>query len=263
VLDTIIETVSRLAPIVFPLVILSQLLIKVLGMLVKLVFRPQIKLYPAGMIELGVDHLGPTVTLFGTMQALRRDFFITKIEVEVKPTATRTRHTFEWRALKPYVFGLHAEETVQYELISAFSLKPAAPFKYNIVFVDDSFVNQATPEARILIEAWAAFNRETVGNATSEKTNTRRAQLEAFYRQPDVQAIAQTWRDRLYWAAGFYDLTVTIYGDSYKARYAYRFELAAEQVETLQSNIKRVIFGLCGEPVAYSREFAEYLPPAR
>lgn len=258
-LDSLVVMVAKLAPVVFPLVMLSQLLLGALGSLVKLINPPKIKLYPAGLIEIGFSDWGPIVTLFGTMQAVRRNFFIAKINVEVRHEANNVAHTFEWRAFKPYIFGLHAEENVKYELVSAFSLKTVDPFKYNIVFVDDFFVEQVSTQARTISEAWKTFSIQATGNRAIGQDSELAAQREAFYQQAFVQAIAHEWQKNVYWAAGHYRLNVTIQGDGYKAQYPYYFDLSAEQAEILRSNVKQIVFRLCGGQVAYASAFVPYV----
>lgn len=255
-LQSLAETVSALAPIVFPLVFISQLLLGLLGYLIKLLNRPKINLYPSGQLEISFDQLGPSATLFGTMQAQRGDFFITKIDAVFRQPATGFERTLEWRAFKPYIFGLQLDEDVKYELVAAFALKASAPFKYNIVFMDDTFINHEMERVRTVINAWHAFQTQA-GQAL-----TGRALVEAFYNQPDIQAVAQAWRERMYWTAGAYQVDLQIHSGKRKIQHSYHFTLAETDITTLQSNVRRMIFSLCGERVIFGRAFTPYLPAA-
>ncbi|MEM7130902.1 MAG: hypothetical protein AAF702_31565 [Chloroflexota bacterium] len=272
-LESLAEMVGTLAPIVFPLVMLSQLLLGGLGFIFKLFTPPKIKFHPAGMIELGVDTMGPTISLFGTMQAQRRNFFITKIEVEAYHEVRKSVDTFEWRAFTPYVFGFQLEEDVKYELVSAFALKTSEPFKYNIVFIDDSFIEEVSDEARRLVEDWKIFRAQSnmngigvSGVSSAEPSHEirpnskdeRYIQLESFYQQEQIQEIAQAWKDRIKWFAGPYQLTVNVYGAQYKAKHQYQFQLSEKQAETLRNNVKQIIFALCGERPSYSKAYVSY-----
>lgn len=251
-LQSLIATVTALGPIVFPLVFVSQLLLGLINNLIKLIYRPTIHLHPAGEIEIAFDRLGPNTTLFGTMQALRGDFFITKIEANFRHATTGFSRTLEWRAFKPYRFGFNNDDEVRYELAAAFALKVNEPFKYNIVFIDDVFINQELEQVRMVSSAWAAFQSKMGATLTGS------AAVEAFYNQPDIQAIAQSWQDRMYWQAGAYELNVYLYSGKRKLRFVYTFSLADRDVAILRNNVQPMIFHLCGERVTFGRAFAPY-----
>lgn len=253
--QSLIETITALMPIVFPLVFLSQLILGALGALIKLLNRPHIYLYPAGEIAIGFDQLGPSTTLFGTMQAQRGNFFITKIEAVFRLPATQFERTLEWRAFRPYLFGLRAEEEVKYELVAAFALKATEPFKYNIVFVDDAFIRQELERVRIVFDAWQEFQSKT----GQELTGT--AQVDAFYNEPDIQAVAATWQERMYWRAGAYQLDVVIHCNQRKLTSSYHFSLTEKDAALLRNNVKAMIRHLCGERVTFSKVFAPYGKP--
>lgn len=251
-LQSLIETVTALGPVVFPLVFVSQLLLGLINNLIKLFYRPTIRLHPAGEIEIAFDRLGPNATLFGTMQAIGGDFFITKIEATFRHLTTGFSRTLEWRAFKPYRFGFNNEEEVRYELAAAFALKVNEPFKYNIVFIDDAFINQGLEQVRMISSAWDTFQSKMGA------TLTGRALVEAFYNQPDIQAIAQDWQESMYWQAGAYELNVGLYSGKRQLRFAYTFTLADREVAILRNNVQPMIFHLCGERVAFGRVFAPY-----
>lgn len=253
-LQSLIETITALMPVVFPLVFLSQLLLGALGALIKLINRPRIDLYPAGEIAIGFDQLGPSTTLFGTMQAQRGDFFITKIEAVFRQPATNFVRTLEWRAFRPYLFGLRADEDIKYELVAAFALKASAPFKYNIVFIDDVFINQELEQVRIVLDAWQEFQSKT----SPELSGT--AQVEAFYNQPTIQAIAQLWQERMYWRAGAYQLEIVIHSNQRKLTFPYAFTLTENDTALLRNNTKAMIRHICGERGAFGKAFAAYGP---
>jgi len=232
-MQSFLDTVAALAPTVLPLVILSQLILRLGGALIKLINRPKLNLYSSGEIEIGFNRLGPNATLFGTMQALRGDFFITKIDAVFRQPATNFTRTLEWRAFKPYVFGLRTDEDVQYELVAAFALKVSEPFKYNIIFIDDTFINQELERVRMVSNVWQEFQTKVSQELTGS------ARVKAFYAQPDIQAIAQSWQERMYWTAGDYQLDVIMYSGKRKICSSYSFTLPESEVTILRNNVKR------------------------
>lgn len=58
------KNILPLMPLVFVLVMLSQV---VLGLLSALFRRSKVKVYPSGQIEIGLSKFGSTIALFGTL----------------------------------------------------------------------------------------------------------------------------------------------------------------------------------------------------
>lgn len=252
--QSFIETITGLMPIVFPLVFLSQLILGLLGGLVKLIYQPRIQLYPAGEIAIGFDQLGPNTTLFGTMQAQRGDFFITKIEAIFRQPAVNFERRLEWRAFRPYRFGLNADEEVKYELVSAFALKVNEPFKYNIVFIDDAYINHELERVGLVMDAWQQFQTKT------DPVLAASAKVEAFMAQPDIQAVAATWETAMYWKPGAYQLEVVMHSTKRKLSQAYNFTLTESDTARLRNNATAMIRHLCGERATFSKAFVSYGP---
>lgn len=255
-IGSVSESVSPLIPLIFAVSIVSQLLVQIFTVLFKLIYRPAIHFYPAGMIEVGFGTLGPNLTLFGTMQAVRNDFFVTEVEVSVQRMDSDTTHTLEWRALKPYVFGLEEEPDMKFELVSAFSLKKEQPFKYNIVFVDDAFVTEEIHVAKQVREAYQTFiSPDTPADAPAASDQPL---AERFYQQPENQKIAQDWQQKIYWRAGEYQLELRTHTNRQTQSFTSNFHLSELDAERLQGNVRNLILYLCGEDVRYDKAFASY-----
>lgn len=255
--DFIQENILPIFSLVFPLVMLSQFVINTLS---KVVAKPKLHLHPAGVIEIGFSQLGPTITLFGTLQTRRKDAFVTSITTVARHVESGKTRSLEWRVFKPYTFGLQPiQENLQFEPVSAFLLKVAAPFKYNTIFVDDEFVTAHIGLAEEVVDAWEAYE-QTVASQAEESANINTlAHYEAFYEQPQIQKIVQQWREELSWQVGTYEMDVLVsYPPETFQAPAYSFTLNEEDIEILQSNIKSIIFHLAGKAVRYKRVQKQY-----
>jgi len=260
--DFIRDNILPVFSLVFPLVMLSQFVINTLS---KVIAKPKLSLHPAGVIEVGFSQLGPTLTLFGTLQTRRKDAFVTAITTVVRHVESGKTRSLEWRAFKPYTFGLQPTEgNLQVEPVSAFLLKVAAPFKYNTIFVDDEFVTAHIGLAEEVVDAWDTFEEtmvsqkqgsEGIGNLATPGL----AHYEAFYEQPEIQKIVQQWRDDLSWQVGTYEMDVQVaYPPETFQAPVYSFTLNEEDIEILQSNVKSIIFHLAGKAVRYKRVQKQY-----
>lgn len=229
-----------LVPLVFVLVMLSQALLRLLS---TLFIRPKIKVYPSGQIEIGLSQFGSTIALFGTLQAQIGDSFITKIELIVKDTTEQIFRTLEWRAFKSYTFSLVPNEELKLELVSAFLLSTKAPFKYNIVFVDDELLKSYVGEVLKIQQLWKDDENKDV---------------EAFLQTEAVQTMRVKCQKDLYWRAGHYNLNMVIHTPNKTYTTPFEFNLTEPQVEVLRSNIIQIVKFICDEKVQFPYIHCKY-----
>ena len=234
-----------LLPLVFVLVMLSQALLRLLS---ALFIRPKIKVYPSGQIEIGLSQFGSTIALFGTLQAQIGDNFITKIELMVKDTTGQIFRTFEWRAFKPYTFSLVPNEELKLELVSAFLLSTKAPFKYNIVFVDDELLKSYVGEILKIQQLWK---------------NDEKKEVEAFLKTDAVQTMRVNCQKYLYWRAGHYNLNMVIHTSNKAYTTQFEFNLTEQQVEVLTNNIIQIVRFICDEKAQFPYVYCEYSDTAK
>ena len=258
--DFIRENILPLFSLVFPLVMVSQFLISIVT---KLFVNPKFKLYPVGPMEIGFNRLGPSLTLFGTLQILRKDAFITRMNVIVRHTTGKLERSFEWRAFKSYTFGLHADrQNIQLEPVAPFLLKAEAPHKYNIIFVDDSFARKGTRQADAIVDAWEKFQLThplAAGASPSSPNQLEVNDIETFLQQPPIQEIVKNWHQNVYWQAGNYQLEIQIYHTTKKASsFTYTFTLTDDEVDLLHDNVDSLLLTLMGQEARYKKVYVPY-----
>ncbi len=229
-----------LLPLVFVLVMLSQLLLRLIP---AIFMRSKINAYPAGQIEIALNQFSSTIALFGTLESQRVDSFITKIELLVTDTTGQFSRTFEWRAFKPYTFSLVEQEDMKLELVSAFLLSSKAPFKYNIVFVDDDLLKFYASETQQIHQLWKGDEKKDI---------------EAFVQTDIVQAMMDKFHDAFYWKAGNYNLDMVIHTTKKTHCTKFQFNLAQQQVDVLKSNIIKIVKLICDEKMQFPSIHCEY-----
>jgi len=229
-----------LIPLVFMLVVISQALIKLLSYLL---IQAKLKVYPAGHIEIGLNQFGSTIGLFGTLFSENRDNFVTHIEVEVTEAMGQWTRTFEWRALKPYTFGLMPADDIKLELASAFLVSSKAPFKYNIVFVDDNLLKQYRTDILKIRQLWEDDTKQD---------------LKSFLQTGVVQTLLTKLHNEFYWKAGAYNLKMVIHTLQKTHTTHFQFSLKAQQVEALKNNIPKIINFICEKQSNFFSVYCEY-----
>jgi hypothetical protein len=229
-----------LIPLVFMLVAISQAIIKLLSYLL---IRAKLKVYPAGHIEIGFNQFGSTIALFGTLFSENRDNFVTHIEVEVTEAMWQWTRTFEWRALKPYTFGLMPTDDIKLELASAFLVSSKVPFKYNIVFVDDELLKQYRTDVLKIRQLWQEDAKQDI---------------ESFLQTPAVQNLLTKLHNDFYWKAGAYYLKMSIHTLKKTHTAHFQFRLKEQQIEVLKNNIPKIIQLICEKKSDFSPVYCEY-----
>lgn len=223
--------VVPLAPLVFVLVGLSQVLV---GVLSKLLQRVGLLFHPTGTLELSLNQYGATLGLLGTLQAIGKEQLIVNMAISVTALADGAQRTFEWRAFRPYLFELTGQEerTVHLEPVAAFMVSPSAPFKFNLVFVDDRFIANYGVEAENVVRAWERHGGE----------------MAEFLQRPPLVEL----KERLYaeggWRSGEYAMQLQIRTARKTFRQEYRFEIEPAQVELLKNNFEQIARFVCKQP---------------
>ncbi|MBD3307341.1 hypothetical protein GF339_12965 [candidate division KSB3 bacterium] len=241
-----------LVPLVFALTALSQL---VLGLLSRMGKKPKIEVYPAGNIEIGFSQHGPTVALFGTLRAQNTDAFIAKMEIALKQPEHNLCRVLEWRAFKPYTFGLLPDDDVELELTSAFLLGTKAPFKYNVVFVDDPFLTEYAPQVLQVKTLWTQYVQDSSAQDVPLQTL-----FGAFVKTEEAQAILGKLTNASYWNAGTYTLDMRIQSSQPTKVHttSFQFTLSPEQADILRGNIIKILQLVCGLDVTCQYVYPEY-----
>lgn len=235
-----------LVPLVFVLVALSQLLISVFGRLLK---RTRITIYPTSHVDLAFNQHGATLTVSGSFHARGGDVLITRIEAIATHQEEYPPHprVFEWRAFKPYLTDLiyhNANTEPPLEPVSPFILTTQATFKYQLLFVDDVFLNRYIEEAQHIRYLWQ---------------KEQPIEIDQFLMQPELRALEQRFLRDVGWQAGTYQLCLRLHGNHKRYEQCFYFTLTASQLHTLQTNFEQLIRFICQQPNHFIHARCAYL----
>jgi len=109
------------------------------------IFKRQIvEAYEAGAMEIGFSNFGPTIGLQGTVRALHQDAFIHNITLKIVREKDRSEHIYQWGLFRPPAIASYQQMPM--EICSSFLLTERSPRRLNILFLEQSAVNDMRPK---------------------------------------------------------------------------------------------------------------------
>ena len=231
------------------------------------VWTGAVDIYETGAIEVGYSTFGPTVGLNGTLRAVDRDQFVRSIGLTVTKMKDHSIHSFEWGVFRGGKVTLSTTQDVSLELPSGFMLTTTQPYRYNILFIDRSLINEMLPHIIKVREEWAKAIVDlagTVGVDISVAPDIRKALNDAYkaFTQNPVFSGTLTSIDRFcYWDAGEYSLEICVNtsrpDQSFSRKWG--FEISRIDSDSLRRNSVKVLADSCGRNVGqYNFAFPRY-----
>jgi len=242
-------------PLVFPLVILSQILIQLFSTIGR---KTKIHAYKSGRIEIGFSQFGPSITLLGTLKAEKRNGFINNIKLDVSKKNSSWERSFEWRAFKPYTFSLiPQEENIKLEFVSAFLLTTDQSFKYNIIFLDDAFIDEHYDKIVSIQNLWQKYKNN---NQLEEISEISEKHFCIFKESEEVVELLEKIEQIFYWEEGVYDIEMCIHTQRPSSKFItnYQTKINEEEIVKLKSNFINIIKFACGFNTNFKSIFLKY-----
>lgn len=230
-------------------------------------FRPgTVDIFQTGMIQVGYNKFGPTLLLCGTLRARDRDFFIHSIHIELLKLRDQSRHRFDWGFFgsSKIVFG--RPEDITFEQPAGFMLLTSQPYRYNILFIDNSLKEEMQSRLEPVRQAWAKIMAQPGEMISPAKTPDSEAPLrmQASYKEfsgtpQHLEAFGEL--DHLcYWEKGEYKLTLVVSTSrpDREFRRSWSFALSDGDAKNLRLNSIKILQELCGQ---YSGQYIfAYVP---
>ena len=215
--------------------------------------------YVTGALEIGFGMLGPTIAIGGTLRALHRDVFVSRIELEVVREQDSSTHKFEWIAFRPHSIplGPTAQQQMTLEIASGFMISPNAPRRFNVLFADAVTLREIAPpvllawealrEAKSSLSIFEGYEEpptiQQLYQVFGHDDETMRqilAELDDKYKKnpKQIEAYSQLTRT-CYWRAGDYRLSMAVVTTRPDRcfRSAWRFQLSEQDAKTLEFNV--------------------------
>lgn len=232
--------------------------------------RGAVVVYETRTIEVGFSTLGPTIALFGTLQALYQESFVRSSSVRIVRTRDNAQIHLPWRAFRPIPINFSDPTMGTLELASAFLLTPAVPFKFNIIFASDELTKPYRPMVEKVKASWMAL-RSQVGNngsprlpseadATMVESAALNAAFDSFLNSPESAALWTKLNNECFWLAGKYELWLRV--ETARPDQAFekhwRFALTEQDCEQLRLNIIGILREICVLDSRYHFAYQEY-----
>lgn len=266
--SSLLHTLKELGPWVISLIALAQ--VWVIAAWKRFGKRGIVEIHQSGNIELGYGSFGPTISLNGTLRALNKDLFIQQMRLIVIRKKDSARFGFNWRAFRPNTIPLSAQQPPSVELASSFLVSPSTPHKYNVFFVDETFIAEIKPKIVPLLKVWQDFAAKQLGLLAKpgDKPDYSLLQTPAFseflfesFTKTDAALAAYTaMNNNLYWKAGEHELTLMVETAKPNKQFPkkWRFILSEDDIDNLRKNVVVLIREACGLPVVYNFAYPEY-----
>jgi hypothetical protein len=265
---SLIETLKELGPWIISFLALVQVWAIAAW---KRFCRPgQVEIHESGNIEIGYIGFGPTIALTGTLRSLNKDVFIKQLRLSVSRKKDSAHFRFSWRAFRPNTYSMVAEQPTTIELASSFLLTTSSPHKYNIVFVDDSFLAEFTPKLRTVANEWQEFIKKEFD--TLEKQGQRpdythlqnpafsEMLFDNYLKTESARSAFAVINNAFYWQAGEHELTLIVETSRPNKIFqqCWSFALSDQDIEHLRLNSVLVMRTTCGLAATYNFAYAEY-----
>jgi hypothetical protein len=234
--------------------------------------RGYVEVLPAGNLEIGFSAFGPTVGLLGVLRSHQRDVFVNEMRLRVTRISDHAERILKWRAVRSNEMTIGGPTQVQITFASGTPVRMDAPFKYNILFSQDSFLADQKTLAQQLVQRWHAFVRDAIQGLDAAVRNQLLAGAqnpvvaEMLFVQfcatdPGVSELQGALAREFYWSAGEYELELTVDVGRPTPRLVQRwkFNLDANEVTNLANNRDLCIRDVCGLTTQYNFANPAYL----
>ncbi len=265
----LIGQLKELGPWVLSLIALVQ--VWAIAAWKRFIQKGKVEIHESGSPEIGYGSFGPSIALTGTLRGLRKDVFVKHVRLKVTRQKDSAQFSFNWRAFRPHTIPLGAQQASTVELASSFLLTPNDPYKYNIFFVDDSFIAEYKPKIEPLVKKWQEFVKEQLDSLdkADQKPNYSLLQnpafsealFEAFTKMKDALDAYTAMSHALYWQAGEYQLRIIVETSRPNTVFEkeWRFSLSEKDIDNLRLNSIATLREICGLSMRYNIASPEYL----
>ena len=258
-------TLSSLGPWIISAIALIQVWIIAL---VKKLKKPKLEIYESGSIEVGFSNFGHSLGLIGTLHVVNKDVFIQKISLSLKKNKDNSKHVFSWKAFRSNIISLRSDAPLSLEIASSFLLTRHNPYKYNIFFIDESYISDINPKIAQIPSKWFDYKIKKYKELEQHEdftSNLNNPMVEQIiydeFAKTNATLDEYTALDRsFYWEDCDYELEMIVQTTNPKKTYSklFRFSLNEDQVKQLRLNTVGIIQALCGFSQNWYFAFPEY-----
>lgn len=234
----------------------------------KWIVNGRVEFHPTLNYEIGFSTFGVTVGLPGTLRAIHKDIFVSKMAVSVCRISDNREKKLSWRVFRSNTMSAQTLAPEGIELASCFSVQTSSPKPINVFFASEDFSSKFARQAELVREAWQHYvlNKSTKEQQQLELLSKVPGGLDLlfieFAKQKAPYALYTSFMEDWYWKAGDYriDLSVICGPPAQPQKYSWGFSLSEEDAEKLQSNTLLTIKEICEVPTKYNFVYRPYEP---
>jgi hypothetical protein len=235
-----------------------------IGLFKKCFKRKRVEIYEAGTVEIGASNFGPTVGLFGTLNAVHGDAVVQNMSVKVVRLKDKAEHDFSWAVFRSPKF-VAAGPDPSFQLCTAFVVPAASPHHFNILFWDRAIIDEAQPAVSDLMKQWSEFLQNKRQRASVDDNvdspEFRTNAYDEFAKTPGPLKTYTALQDMFYWFPGRYSLQLEVATIHPKNKFIkkWAFKLTEQDSDRLKLNIVNVLREICAvPPFPYNFAYAKY-----
>lgn len=217
----------------------------------KYIRRGFIDFFETGNIEIGFSTFATTIGINGTLRALHKDLYVSKMNLEIVKHKDSSKHELEWGVFRESRIPYHQDDEIKIELPSGFMVSQNSPKKINIQFHDLIQQNYLRPELEKLYKAWIDYLNErypySERRADPDRLN-KNDQIYNDFLKTDPQSRAyRKLNDEFYWEEGEYTIKLKIITSKPDNEFtsSWKFILKESDVELLRLNVITITDNAC------------------
>lgn len=220
--------------------------------------RGKLEIHESRLIEIGYSNFGPTIRLLGTLRALHREAFVTRMVIDVVRKLDSARMSFDWRARCSTSFTSGQPEQTTMQVACSFLIPANSSQSYDLLFASEDF------EARHItrFQAWIKDWHQRASNLPPDGADTKQSldeAFDAFFRERQTTEFYMQLERDFIWSGGEYTLQLKVEcADGMESSKSWQVTLPDEDARQLRLNIIGAMRGACGLDGYYHRAYRRY-----
>jgi hypothetical protein len=229
----------------------------------------KITIFETSVIEIGLSNFGPTVSLNGTLQALRKDVFVREIGLSLTSETNSGETLLEWTALRSPQIKIGDPMATTVELPSGVNVRTDQPLRYQIVFSKRRILIQINQQLNLVVNEWkqnVTSKQNRIGklkaSGVADETITEQIFSEFLASSASVKSFLEQHSAVNWWRPGRYRMRMIVKTASPDRTFpkVWDFVLDEAACQGLRGNSEATLRELCLGTVQYFFAYPEYLP---
>ncbi|NHR07992.1 hypothetical protein HA052_22645 [Chromobacterium haemolyticum] len=220
--------------------------------------QPEIKINPTGSIEIGFSGLGHTVSITGVLRTLKKDVFISSINMETVKIENDAKLKFQWIAQRSNKL-FHTNPREELFAADSFTLTSGSTRHYNNTFASKGFKRKFQDHTINTQEEWRNFILQK-NNPQGDSNFYENELLEFIKVSQHFNNYHTALNNDFYWTPGKYKIKLEINTEETKTPFAFIWdiEITEDSSRKLRNNTINILRECCSLSTNYYFDYQEY-----